>query len=81
MLRINQERKYSEVLDQILGIQLHTFDNNFSYLTNNLLSMLKAIHDKQHINPRSIGRIKTKISIIENYYKVSMVRIEKSAIP
>jgi hypothetical protein len=77
LLCINQERKYSEVLDQNLGIQLHTFDNKFSYLTNNLLSVLKAIPDKQHINPRFIERIKTKILTIENHYEASMVRIEK----
>lgn len=39
--RINHERKYSEVLNQLVGIQPHIVENNFNCLTNNLLSVLR----------------------------------------
>ena len=54
--------------------------DNYSYLTNNLLSALKAVRDKQHTNSRSMERIKIKTLIIENHDSVSIFGLKKSTI-
>ena len=78
MQRINQESKYRDVLDQPLEIQPHIVDHDFKYLTNNLLSVLKAVRDRKYVNPNSMQRITTKTSVIQHHV---WFELKKSVIP
>ena len=65
------------MLDQPLGIQPHIVDHDFKYLTNNLLSVLKAVRDRKHVNPNFMQRITTKTSVTQHHDEVTMVRVEE----
>ena len=79
--RIKHQDKYVDVLDQILGIQPHKVGENYNLLTNNLIDVLRSIHNKQRVNSESIKHINTKIttSITESRDGVSMVRVEEKS--
>ena len=79
--RVKHQNQYVDVLDQILGIQPHKVEDNYNLLTNNLITVLKSIHNRQRINSESINGIQTKVTttITENRDGVSMIRLEETS--